>query len=302
MDRRRFLKLAGLTLGLNTLPIPWAMAGGIDRTGPAQTADTEGLETGIEDPSGAPEHMDQAVKDRLVKSRHFNRKFQDDVILSTQEFELLKACQQRIDRVQNLVGFGNFCLTGFDEALAYARNYSRVGRFTKAELDFLETLFYYPAKSYGFMGEKTIEKITGTVQRKYAVKVPHTGNWLYQGKPMQMYADIQKRIGPDAVLTSGIRGVMKQFLLFLNKAIQSRGNLSMASRSLAPPGYSFHGIGDFDVGEKGFEVDNFTEKFTQTRIYSQLTDLGYIKFRYDRGNDLGVRFEPWHVEVNPIIS
>jgi LAS superfamily LD-carboxypeptidase LdcB len=112
-----------------------------------------------------------------------------------------------------------------------------------------------------------------------------------------MYEKIQKKIGQDVVLTSGIRGVMKQFLLFLNKAVSSQGNLSMASRSLAPPGYSFHGTGDFDVGKKGFGIDNFTEKFTQTRVYNQLSDLGYIKFRYDRKNDLGVRFEPWHVEV-----
>ena len=44
-------------------------------------------------------------------------------------------------------------------------------------------------------------------------------------------------------------------------------------------------------------MDNFTEKFTRTRVYSRLTDLGFIKFRYERGNHLGVRFEPWHVEV-----
>jgi LAS superfamily LD-carboxypeptidase LdcB len=90
---------------------------------------------------------------------------------------------------------------------------------------------------------------------------------------------------------------MKQFLLFLNKANKNKGNLSMASRSLAPPGYSFHGIGDFDVGKKGYGIHNFTERFTKTNVYKRLTDLGYIKFRYERDNDLGVRFEPWHIEV-----
>jgi len=90
---------------------------------------------------------------------------------------------------------------------------------------------------------------------------------------------------------------MKQFLLFLNKTRQSQGNLSMASRSLAPPGYSFHGVGDFDVGKKGYGIHNFTKRFTETKIYEKLNDLGFIKFRYEQNNTLGVRFEPWHIEV-----
>ncbi len=91
---------------------------------------------------------------------------------------------------------------------------------------------------------------------------------------------------------------MKQFLLFLNKTRHSHGNLSMASRSLAPPGYSFHGIGDFDVGKKGYGIHNFTKRFTETNIYKKLNDLGFIKFRYEHNNNLGVRFEPWHIEVS----
>jgi hypothetical protein len=73
--------------------------------------------------------------------------------------------------------------------------------------------------------------------------------------------------------------------------------LSMASRSLAPPGYSFHGVGDFDVGKKGYGIYNFTEKFTGTNVYHRLADLGYLKFRYGPDNNLGVRFEPWHIKV-----
>jgi len=240
---------------------------------------------------------DKAIKDRLMKTRLFDRHFRDDTMLPGPEMVLLKSCLERMKRLQRLIGYGNFCLAGFDETLAYARSYSRVGRFTGPELEFLEKIFYSPARSYGFMGEKPISEMTASINRKKTRKMAGTGNYLYRGKPTQMYLDIQKQIGRDVVLTSGIRGVMKQFLLFLNKTQASRGNLSMASRSLAPPGYSFHGIGDFDVGKKGFGIDNFTEKFTQTRVYNQLSDLGYIKFRYDRKNDLGVRFEPWHVEV-----
>ena len=147
------------------------------------------------------------------------------------------------------------------------------------------------------MGKKTIETITGQINKNRVQKMPHTGHYLYQGKPSEMFHALQKNIGPELVLTSGIRSVVKQFVLFLDKAFQSRGNLSMASRSLAPPGYSYHFLGDFDVGEKGFGKANFTEEFTQTRVYKKLTDLGYISFRYEQNNELGVRFEPWHIEV-----
>ncbi len=240
---------------------------------------------------------DTAIKDRLLKTRLFDQSFTDDISLSKTELPLLRDSLARLKRVQRVIGYGNFCLLGLDDARSYARAYDRIGAFTKPELAFLEKIFYSQARDYGFMGEKPLEQITAKIKKKETRKIPRTGNYLYRGKPVSVYEDIQKRIGSDAVLTSGIRGVMKQFLLFLNKTVQSKGNLSMASRSLAPPGYSFHGIGDFDVGKKGFGVDNFTEKFTQTQVYNQLSDMGYIKFRYDRENELGVRFEPWHVEV-----
>lgn len=240
---------------------------------------------------------DRAIKDRLMKSRLFNQRFADDIVLPASELAVLKSSLFRLKRLQRLVGYGNFCLLGFDEARNYARSYSRVGPFTTPELEFLEKIFYSPAGEYGFMGDKPITRMTGTVTRRKVTKVKGTGNYLYAGQPEAMYREIRTRIGREVVLTSGIRGVMKQFLLFLNKADGHNGNLSLASRSLAPPGYSFHGVGDFDVGERGFGVDNFTEKFTQTRVYSRLTDMGFIKFRYHKGNHLGVRFEPWHVEV-----
>ena len=104
-------------------------------------------------------------------------------------------------------------------------------------------------------------------------------------------------MGDTVVLTSGVRGVAKQMYLFVNKAVDTGGNLSMASRSLAPPGYSFHGAGDFDVGKKGFGYRNFTEDFARTDEYKKLRDLGYIDIRYPMGNLYGVRYEPWHVKV-----
>jgi len=104
-------------------------------------------------------------------------------------------------------------------------------------------------------------------------------------------------IGDTITLTSGVRSVVKQMHLFLRKASKYEGNLSLASRSLAPPGYSFHGIGDFDVGHIKLGEQNFTDAFAKTDEFKKLIDLGYINIRYLMDNELGVRFEPWHIKV-----
>ena len=51
------------------------------------------------------------------------------------------------------------------------------------------------------------------------------------------------------------------------------------------------------MGQIGFGADNFTERFTTTRVYKNLKDLGYLNIRYERDNLVGVRFEPWHIKV-----
>lgn len=250
--------------------------------------------TPVADP---PNSVDARIRDRLMKQRLFDTVFEDDVFLDQALLPQLDSSLARLKKVQALVGYSHFSLLDFDEALKAGKAYADIGEFTKPELDFLEMIFYSQGETYGFMGEKPIKTITGKISKNKVEKIPFTGNYLYQGRPVELYRDIQKQVGGDAVLTSGVRSVMKQFLLFLNKARESRGNLSMASRSLAPPGYSFHGIGDFDVGQRGYGPQNFTEAFTQTPVYKKLIDLGYLKFRYERDNTLGVRFEPWHIEV-----
>ncbi|MCP3940186.1 MAG: peptidase M15 [Desulfobacteraceae bacterium] len=283
MHRRQFLKLVAVCLVLNRVPDALARESGYIKPNLIQGPGSD--------------VFDYGVQDRLIKGQFFNHIFKDDILLSSKDFVLLNTSLARLNRIQKVIGHGNFCLLNFDDAVRYARAYSRIGRFSKAELLFLEKIFYNQGEEYGFMGEKTIETITGKIKQKDVRKIRATGNYLYRGKPIETYRAIQKKVGPAVVLTSGVRSVMKQFLLFLNKTSQSHGNLSMASRSLAPPGYSYHGIGDFDVGKRGFGVANFTERFTQTQVYKKLTDLGYINFRYERGNDIGVRFEPWHIEV-----
>ena len=127
--------------------------------------------------------------------------------------------------------------------------------------------------------------------------MPNTGHYLFKEQSFTYYEKIRHSVGEGIVLTSGIRSNVKQLHLFLAKVIRVKGNLSRASRSLAPPGYSYHGIGDFDVGRKGWGGKNFTDAFSKTDEFKRMQDLGYVAIRYDEGNQLGVRFEPWHIQV-----
>jgi hypothetical protein len=250
-------------------------------------------------PSASPsENYDDYIKDYLHKMRHFDEPHEEDVYLDRVRFQLLESSLKRLKRLQRTVGHGNFHLLNFDGALKIARNYSSVGRFPKDELDFLETIFYEDCTRFGFLGTKPLKNLTDRIRKQEVVKLPHTGNYLYKGLPLETYKGIKQDVGDQMILTSGVRSITKQFFLFLNKAYKGQGNLSLASRSLAPPGYSFHGIGDFDVGQVGFGTANFSVRFTTTEVYRKLADLGHINLRYPQHNMLGVRFEPWHIKAN----
>jgi len=90
---------------------------------------------------------------------------------------------------------------------------------------------------------------------------------------------------------------MKQLNLYSNKLIKLNGNITQASRDIAPPSYSFHSIGDFDVGKMGLGAKNFTSAFAKTQEFSKMKKLDYIEMRYTHNNSDGVRFEPWHVKI-----
>jgi hypothetical protein len=210
----------------------------------------------------------------------------------------MKKTLTRVQRLYRTIGAGKFHLLDFNTALKEGRDWgTRVGEFQRDEIGFLEELFYEDAAKYGFLGEKPLVNITDRINEDEVVKVPGSGNYLYRGRPFETFERLQRDVGDGVILTSGVRGVMKQFLLFLEKAVDNDANLSLASRSLAPPGFSFHGISDFDVGEKGFGKNNFTERFVTSQVFDQLCHLDYVDLRYPRDNLLGVRFEPWHIKV-----
>ncbi len=241
--------------------------------------------------------LDSHVKDAIYKAKNFEQDYADDIYLSKRQSVLLRTILKRLTRLQRLVGYANFNLIGFDSALLYARRYSVVGRFSKREIALIEALFVFDASNYGFFGKKVSDKLTDKVATKNVKKISGSGHYLYQGDALDLYLKLKKQIGSDIILTSGIRSVVKQLHLFIAKTDKCAGNLSRAARSLAPPGHSFHGVGDFDVGKKGLGAANFTSAFIDTDIHQQLTDLGLIAERYPESNPYGVRHEPWHIKV-----
>lgn len=262
------------------------------------TQNTVDINLPVEHGDGFQEPPKQAKKeDYLKKIRNFDNDFNEDIHLSKSEFEILKSTSARLGRVRSYVGYGNFNLLSFDGMLAYSKKVSSIGSFSKVELEFIERIFESDATDLGFFGEKVIQDLTSNISSKDVMKIPHSGHYVFRGNAESLYHKLLKDLGDSVVLTSGVRSVIKQVDLFMKKAIDTQGNLSRASRSLAPPGHSYHGIGDFDVGKKGYGYLNFTEKFAKTDEYKRLIDLGYVDIRYSDTNPFGVRFEPWHIKV-----
>lgn len=220
-----------------------------------------------------------------------------DIILDNKTLSLVYSARSKLKKVKRYVGYGNFNFISFDSVLYWARNVSKIGEFTKEELDLLDMLYYEDPKKYGFYGQKTSQNITTKISSNEIVKIPRTGHYLYKGKPLEDYERLVKDVGRDIVLTSGVRGIPKQMDLYLNKILRLNGNISKAAKIIAPPAYTYHAISDFDVGKRGFGIANFSERFTTTDEYKKLITLDYVSIRYIKNNKDGVRYEPWHIEV-----
>ncbi|MFG1497362.1 D-alanyl-D-alanine carboxypeptidase family protein [Saccharospirillum sp. HFRX-1] len=269
-------------------------------TEPSTLAQSETLLDESQVTSDAPvyveESQDQAEKVRQ-KVEHFEYDFSDDVFVTTADFQTLVSALERMNRVQAYVGHGNFNIIAFDDMLRYARYQPRIGEFTPAELNYLEQLFYDDVRNLGFFGERVISRLDHRLNANDIQKIQGTGHFLLRGQSETFYNQLRAQVGDSLILTSGVRGVVKQYHLFMAKVVQAEGNISRASRSLAPPGHSYHAIGDFDVGRVGGGLSNFTSDFAETDEYKRLRDLGFVHIRYTQDNEFGVRFEPWHIRV-----
>ncbi|WP_294962951.1 M15 family metallopeptidase [Sulfurimonas sp.] len=220
-----------------------------------------------------------------------------DIYLSYHEYTTLKRLNNRLKTLRRYIGFANFNIVSFNEALYYGRNYSKIGAFTKDELSLVDKLFSENPNRYGFYGSMTCSNINNKISKRDIVKIPSTGHFLFKGTALDDYKKLKKDVGDTLVLTSGVRNIVKQLSLYANKLYKNGGNVTQASMSIAPPAYSYHTISDFDVGRKGWGYKNFTDAFASTLEFKKMTKLDYISMRYNKNNSDGVRFEPWHVEV-----
>jgi len=221
----------------------------------------------------------------------------DTVWLRDDQVSAFVHVQKKLELVKRYVGFGNFNILSFDNMLKVAARYSKIGAFTKSELAFIEEIFYTKPSEHGFYGKRTVPTLTTNINKKEVMKIPRTGHYLFRGHSDESYNRVLSDVGKSLILTSGVRGVPKQMNLYFNKIKATKGNITLASRSLAPPAYSYHSIGDFDVGKKGWGYKNFTVSFARTQEFWRLQKLPYISMRYTINNKDGVRFEPWHVKI-----
>ena len=215
-----------------------------------------------------------------------------DVVLSAAQRIAFNNALARLRHLQRYVGHGNFNIIGWDQSLKLARRHDAIGAFDHSELELIEELFFTNAETLGFYGDKVVTNLSATIARRDIGKIPGSGHFLFKGPSTDTYDRIRRDLGDSVVLTSGIRSVVKQIYLFMNKAEKVDGNLSLASYSLAPPGHSYHAVGDFDVGKRGFGSKNFSEAFAQTDEFKRLIDLGYLDIRYPQQNPFGARYEP----------
>lgn len=218
-------------------------------------------------------------------------------IVTPEQFVVMVSVVQRLHRLQNYVGFGYFNLIGWREAQKFARNYPAIGPFSKDEITFIEQIFHSDASLAGYHGGRVTSLLSSAIERNDVHKVPGSGHYLFRGTALETYRSMRRDVSENIILTSGVRNVIKQFYLYLSKAVSVGGYLSMVSRSLAPPGYSYHATGDFDIGVAGSGRRNFTLALTRTEEYQKLIELDYVEIRYPRNNPFGVRYEPWHIKV-----
>jgi len=237
------------------------------------------------------------IKDNIELKTSSKNIVKKDMFIEEKYITEFISVKEKLTAIQRYVGYGNFNILSFDNMIRMANNSPKINSFTKKELDFLEFIFYYNPSTHGFFGEKISREITETINKNDIVKIPYSGHYLFKGESFDTYTKMSEDIGDSLILTSGIRSVVKQTKLFLDKLASVDGNLTIASKSLAPPAYTYHAIGDFDVGKKGFGYSNFTSRFALTQEFLKMRKLKYIDMRYTINNKDGVRYEPWHIKV-----
>jgi len=237
------------------------------------------------------ETADQDYFDRMVAADDV---FENDQFLSPVELEMAREVVERLRDVEAFVGHGRFTTLSFKTVFKHSAGLAS-RRFTVADIRFLRDIFNRSSELLGFNGPRISDQFLAGHPQDALTFYPKYGEYLLSGEASGQFERLQAELGASVMLTSGYRGHPKQMLLYLEKVVESEGNLSLASRNRAPAGYSFHFTGDFDVGDVALGEQSFSRRFLKTAIYQSMLRAGWVKWRYPSHNLLGVRFEPWHI-------
>lgn len=219
----------------------------------------------------------------------------DDSIVRSGATRTTISLLDKLNTVQDRVGYVQFNAISFDEMLKVAQYCNKP--LNQSEIGYIEAIFYGDPRRYGFYGERTVPSLTAVTPKSDLQYISKTGHFLLKGAAIEKYNSIKKLLGNEVILTSGVRAPVKQLYLFMKKMVNEGGDLRATSTSIAPPGFTFHSVGDFDIGKAGYGQYNFTERFQETDVFKKLYDQGYITIRYTNNNPFGVRYEPWHIKV-----
>jgi hypothetical protein len=218
-----------------------------------------------------------------------------DLFIDKKDYKVFQSVRNKLKLVQRYIGYGNFNVISFDSMISIAQRAANINEFTNDVIDFIEFIFYYNPSSHGFFGDRISNNITDSINKKLITKIPYTGHYLFKGTAYDTYYEMKNDVGNSLTLTSGIRSIVKQTKLFLDKIHRTNGNITVAAKSIAPPAFTYHSVGDFDVGKKGFGYANFTSRFAKTKEFKKIKELEYVDVRYTINNKDGVRYEPWHI-------
>ena len=199
----------------------------------------------------------------------------------------------RLESVQRVIGQGRFNLVSFADVRAAAKRTPQ-GALTAVEESTCSELFHLDARRIGFLGARVVRDMNYALPQAQLVRV-EGGQHLFPAANA-LFDRARLAVGPQLIVTSGARGVAKQMLVFLRSALRA-GIIARHVHTVAPPGYSYHAVGDMDVGDRALGGANFTEAFANSSTYRKLIALPYVRLRYPRNNALGVSFEPWHLQV-----
>ena len=205
----------------------------------------------------------------------------------------LRALAMRLESVQRVIGQGRFNLVSFADVRAAAKRTPQ-GALTAVEESTCSELFHLDARRIGFLGARVVRDMNYALPQAQLVRVGG-GQHLFPAANA-LFDRARVAVSPQLIVTSGARGVPKQMLVFLRSALRA-GIIARHVHTVAPPGYSYHAVGDMDVGDRALGGANFTEAFANSSTYRKLIALPYVRLRYPRNNALGVSFEPWHLQV-----